>query len=467
MKDDLRAAFDELAPPAHPALSASIREALAAGRRPRRVARRWPVPAAALLALLLVIVGVRLVPTHAPVSIPSQPPQPITRTSPGAQVAFVNLESGLIAVDSRGKDVLRSSSGPVPPDFALRSPDGATVYLLGAVGFTAIDAATGRKLRQYPRAQPGAISGAELSPDGHYLALLASYGAEYRLEVVDLQTGNVQVASFPRDTNANMPGMNGGGSAAWGLPVFGPDSTHLYTVTDWGGPTRLTTFQVGGGKILKLATIADGQAGRRIPSCNGPAMAMKVVGPGPTLVAFCHSDGAVWFIDTGTLQAQATVDTHQPNPFWFSPIFTPDGKRLYLHQWPGFADQMTMLDLTTRKLYGPARTPQTTDQPGIFASLVTTAYAGGVASTVPLSPDGQELYSATADGVLELRMPDLKLLRRFGSGYNFDEVWVSGDGLTVYGLAGGGKQLVIMNGSGVVPVNLPSPALGFIASEHG
>ena len=412
MKDDLRAAFDELAPPAHPALSASIREALAAGRRPRRVARRWPVPAAALLALLLVIVGVRLVPTHAPVSIPSQPPQPITRTSPGAQVAFVNLESGLIAVDSRGKDVLRSSSGPVPPDFALRSPDGATVYLLGAVGFTAIDAATGREKWSHPlpekyvRAHPTTFS-----PDGH--ALYASGGNDdvvyvYRWSGDRATEDGKIVLRAKKDSKsdgtsypANMPGMNGGGSAAWGLPVFGPDSTHLYTVTDWGGPTRLTTFQVGGGKILKLATIADGQAGRRIPSCNGPAMAMKVVGPGPTLVAFCHSDGAVWFIDTGTLQAQATVDTHQPNPFWFSPIFTPDGKRLYLHQWPGFADQMTMLDLTTRKLYGPARTPQTTDQPGIFASLVTTAYAGGVASTVPLSPDGQELSSATADGVLE------------------------------------------------------------------
>jgi hypothetical protein len=250
--------------------------------------------------------------------------------------------------------------------------------------------------------------------------------------------------------------------------VFGPDSTHLYGITDWGGPTRLTTFQVERGKLLKLATTADGQVpGQRIPSCNGPAMVAKVVGQGGTLVAFCHSNGAVWFIDLRDLHTVAVVDSHQPNPFWFSPIFTPDGKRLYLHQWPGFGDSMSMLDLTTRKLYGPAKTPQSTDQPGIFAALVTSAYAGGVASTAPLSPDGKELYSATNDGVLILRMPDLKVLGRLGRGYNFDEVWVSGDGLTVYGLAGGNKQLVAMNGSGVIPVNLPAPALGFIASEHG
>ena len=466
MKDGLRAAFDELAPPAHPSLSASVREAVAAGRRPRRIRRPWLAPAVAvLLVLLVVVVGIRLQPTRSPsLAIPPQPPWTVSRFNPGAQVAFVNLQSGLIAVDPQGKAVLRSSGETSPGVFALRSPDGATVYLVSVGGFTSIDAATGRKLRQYRLTQPGPVSQPVVSPDGSYLALLSSYGATYILEVVDLRTGDEQVAKFARDPRARTPGLTGS-SAAWGVPVFGLDSQHLYAITDWGGPARLTAFELQQGKILMLGSSAD--RGNTLPTCDGPALAPKVVAGGATLVAFCHSSGLVWFLDLRTLSAIAAVDSHQPNPFWFSPLFTPDGKRLYLHQWPGFGDSMTMLDLTTRKLYGPSKTPQTTDQPGIFASLFTTAYAGGIASTVPLSPDGKELYSATADGVLEFRMPDLKLLRRFGRGYNFDEVWVSGDGLTVYGLAGGGKQLVIMNGSGVVPVNLPSPALGFIASEHG
>jgi WD40 repeat protein len=417
---------------------------------------------AALLAVLVVLVGIRVQPARSPShAIPAQPIQPITRTSPGAQVAWLNFGDQMIAYDWRGRVVTASQSWAGP----WRSPDGATVYTAypsdEAVAF---DAATGNQVHRYP-AVPMRIVGADFSPDGRYLAFLV-LNRDFLVHVIDLQSGAAMELSIPHNIAAATPGLSGGG--AWGMLVFGPDSTHLYAVTDWGGPTRLTTFQVESGKLLKLATTADGQvAGRRIPSCNGPAMAAKVVGQGDTLVAFCHSDGQVWFIDLRDLHALATVDMHQRNPFWFSPIFTPDGKRLYLHQWPGFGDSMTMLDLTTRKLYGPAKTPQSTDQPGIFASLFATAYAGGVASTVPLSPDGKELYSATPDGILELRMPDLKVLRRFGQGYNFDEVWVSGDGLTVYGLAGGGKQLVIMNGSGVVPINLPSPALGFIASEHG
>lgn len=466
MKDGLRAAFDELAPPAHPSLSSSVRQAILSGRRPRRITRPWLAPAvAALLVVLVIVLGIRIQPARSPsLAIPAQPPWTVSRFSPGAQVAWVNLESGMFAVDPQGDNLLQSSAETATGVFALRSPDGATVYLVGVGGFSSLDAATGRKLRQYRLTQPGAVSQPVVSPDGSYLALLTSYGATYILEVVDLRTGDEQVAKFPHDTHARTPGLTGS-SAAWGLPVFGLDSQHIYAITDWGGPARLTAFQLQQGKLVMLGSSSDRAS--TLPTCNGPALAPKVVADGATLVAFCHSSGLVWFLDLRTLGTIAAVDTHQPNPFWFSPIFTPDGKRLYLHQWPGFGDSMTMLDLVTRKLYGPARTPQSTDQPGIFASLFTTAYAGGVASTVPLSPDGQELYSATPDGVLELRMPDLKVLTKLGRGYNFEEVWVSGDGLTVYGLAGGGKQLVIMNGSGVVPVNLPSPALGFIASEHG
>ena len=115
----------------------------------------------------------------------------------------------------------------------------------------------------------------------------------------------------------------------------------------------------------------------------------------------------------------------QGNPFWLSPIFTPDGQLLNLHQWPGFGDTMQVVDLSKRKLLGPVPTPTDPNQNGPFAWLITNAYAGGVASTVPISPDGLKLYSATDDGVMVLRIPDLKPLARLAAGFKASEVVLS------------------------------------------
>ena len=163
------------------------------------------------------------------------------------------------------------------------------------------------------------------------------------------------------------------------------------------------------------------------------------------------------------------IQPRQSNPFWLSPIFTPDGQLLYLHQWPDFGDSMQVVDLATHRLLGPMPTPSKVDQAGPFAWLNPVAYAGGVASTVPISPDGLKLYSTTGNGLVVLRVPDLKPLAILAPGVKAQEIWVSGDGRTLYASADDGKSLVVIQNARSEPesVTLPGLAGGFIASEHG
>ena len=410
-------------------------------------------------------------------SLPGPVPQRVTRTSPGAQVAWLWLQAqgqrpSLVGVDPGGRQVARSSeltaSGSAAVYGTWRSADGSSIVTAGTDSLTVYSAHDGSRQQTYTR-MPGVIVGDGFSPDGRLFALLVSTG-DLHLQVIDLQRAKVQTVAVEHDPSARLPGMSGQlDKVVWGMPVFAPDSVHLYTLTDWGGPLRLTAFAVQDGVPVQTGTAVSGKDRGDFPSCAGPAMAMKVVGAGTTMAAFCHFDGAVWLFDTRTLRAAGTVPTHQGNPFWLSPIFTPDGRLLYLHQWPGFGDTMQVVDLATRRLLGPVAIPSNVDQAGPFAWLAGDAYAGGVASTVPVSPDGLKLYSATGDGVMALRIPDLKPLARLAAGVKCDEVWISGDGRTLYATADDGSKLVVMHedGSEVHTVSLPARAGGFLASEHG
>jgi WD40 repeat protein len=417
-------------------------------------------------------------------SLPSPLRQPITRPSAAAQVAWLSVGSGgeqpdLVAVDPSGRLVARLGQSAAPGMAAAydvwRSADGSMVFTVGPAQLVAYSALDGKLQRTYSRA-PGSLVGDAFSPDGGWLALLL-LDTDLQVQLIDLRTGSSQLRSIGRDPNAKLPGMvcpgssgaSCAGSIVWGMAAFAPDSAHFYTLTDWGGPLRLTAFTLQSGTLARTAAAVDGQQGRRFPSCAGPAAAAKVVAGGDTLVAFCHFDGAVWFFDLRTLTGSGVVQSHQENPFWLSPIFTPDGRLLYLHQWPGFGDTMQVVDLTNRRLAGPISTPTNLKDRGPFAWLITNANAGGVASSMPISPDGLRLYSATDDGVMVLRVPDLRLVAKLAPGFRAGEVWISGDGQTIYATAEDGKRVVVMRADGrdLRSVALHSPADGFVASEHG
>jgi WD40 repeat protein len=407
-------------------------------------------------------------------ALPQPIAQPITRTSPAAQVAWFwtftqpDNKRSLVGIDSGGTIVGQFDDTVLASTMSFwRSADGASIYLATRDRITAYSALTGKQERSYAKTA-GAIVASAFSPDGTWLALLTP-GPDPRVEVLDLRTGNWQSEPAAHDPNAKLPGMGGNiASVVWGTLVFA-DSAHLYLLMDWGGPVRLTSFLIAADKLTQVATAVHGQDGREFSSCAGPAVATKVVADGEVLVVFCHYDGAVSFFGLTKLTSLGVVQSGQKNPFWLSPIFTPDGQLLYLHNPPAFGDAMQVIDLRTRAMRGPLATPTKVGDPGPFSWLMPIAYAGGVASTQPISPDGLRLYSDTSDGIVVLRVPDLKPIAKLAAGTPIDEIWISGDGRTVYASVGGRKSLVIAkdDGTGVKTVPLPVEIGGFIATEHG
>lgn len=461
-----------------------------ADRPLRRRTLKWVARFAGILLAVAVVAAylsartlfVQTAGRASPPRLPQPVRQPITDTSAGAQVAWLWVQSrtdgpDLVGVDPTGRLVGRIDQATAPGIAAVygvwRSADGSTIFTVGSRDVTALSALDGSIQRTYPRAAGGVVGDA-VSPDGRWLAMLL-LDKQLKLNVIDLRGGSSQVAPMAHDQNAKLPGMQCAGAAGcgssvvWGMVVFAADSSHLYALTDWGGPARLSAFNLAGGTLSGTATAVDGQLGHTIPSCPGPAMAGHVVDGGQTLVTFCHFDGAVRFFDLRTLTSAGAVLPEQQNPFWLSPIFTPGGRLLYLHQWPGFGDTMQVVDLAHRRLLGPVPTPTELGQSGPFEGLITNAHAGGVASSVPLSPDGLTLYSATDDGVIALRVPDLMPIAKLAPGVGTQEVWISGDGQTIYATTTGGSRLLVMRASGgdLRSVALPNPAGGFIASDHG
>ena len=397
-------------------------------------------------------------PSAAPhITLPQPIPQAVTRTSAAAQVAWVGayLPGGngaglFLGIDPTGKLVgrLDVAGGPY-----WRSADGAHLVAVGdeIIEYSARD---GTVERSYGASTGRAVDVA-FSPDGRWLAFI---GLTAFVEIVDLQSGLSQLTPLGHSSTS----FAGSGSTL----VFSSDSSHLYTIVDWAGPVRLTAFDVTPTGLVQTRAAIDGQQGRSLPPCGGPGIAPKVIGT--TLVVFCHVDGSVAFIDLTSLTSVAVVHAVQPNPFWLSPIFTPDGHLLYLHQIPAFGDQMQVIDIPSRALLGPVPTPKALNDPGPFAWLLPVAYAGGVASTVPLSPDGLKLYDSASDGITVLRVPDLKPIAKLASGVSLDEVWISGDGRTLFASDGVMGLYVIPEAGGVpIQVKLPDQIGGFIASEHG
>lgn len=407
-------------------------------------------------------------------ALPQPVPQPIIRTSPAAQVAWLSAQnldrtSYLVGVDPEAKIVGRidqPTAGLASHYGFWRSADGASIFTAGSDQVMSYSALDGAVQKTFSRAA-GSIIGDAFSPDGRWLALLLLNGS-LQLDLIDLQGGPALLAPVTHDAQANLPGMTctgGCGDVAWGTAAFSPDSSRIYTLTDWGGPLRLTAFMPASGKLTQQATAIDGQGGRAFPACNGPALVAKVVAGGTRLATFCHANGAISIYDLSPLALVGDIHSNQPNPFGLSPVFTLDGQLLYL--FPG----RQVVDLRTQRLF--PEPPKS----NALGWLVKDVAAGGVASTMPVSPDGRWIYSSGGDGIAVLRVPDLTEVGKLATGFRLGDVWASGDGKTLFALANpsqldssdaGRKVLVIPAAGGVVkPVLLSGVTGGFIASEHG
>jgi hypothetical protein len=401
-------------------------------------------------------------PTASPKVVLPQPiAQAVTRTSAAAQVAWLGTSAPdgtaeLVGVDPTGAIVARMPWAEGRP---YRSADGTLMVVIADDHISAYSALDGSKQRTYPRDPTGGVIDVAFSPDGRWMALL---GSQSYVQVIDLRSGLTQTTPLASDPKAATPGMSGSFTGPiWSTLVFSRDSVRLYTLIDWGGPLRLTAFTVTPTGLVQTATALSGSGGARLPSCSGPGLAPRVLPDGRTLVAFCNYDGDVWLIDLATLTEIADIRTGQTNPFEQAPIFTPDGQLVYLRS----QSKLKVFDVRTRAVLGPVFAPNTTSDPGPFSWLFGQANAGYIAPTIPVSPDGTKLYWSGSGGVAVLRIPDLKLIGQLASGSQPNEVWVSGDGKTLYA-TGPKDQLYVIPEGGGTPITVPVNGV-FFASEHG
>jgi DNA-binding beta-propeller fold protein YncE len=183
---------------------------------------------------------------------------------------------------------------------------------------------------------------------------------------------------------------------------------------------------------------------------------------GRTLVAFCPMDGRVSWFDLERMTVTKEIVVSQQNPFWTTPVFSPDGKTLYLDE--GGTGRLTVVDLTNRTIVRSMRFAAAGMNPlaWLGSLVVIPAYAGGIPRTAALSPDGTWLYAAGA-GVSLVRVPDLSVRGRWVPDVSVNSVWASPDGQTIYVLSRGDELHALRtDGSQVAKLGLPANTYGFI-----
>ena len=428
-------------------------------QRLRPVSYRRPYRAIGQVAAVLgiLIVGAIVLSTHrsrvTPTTVTTSPVTPIL-AGPGANIAWVTSQQasgGLYSGDVvTGIDPSGHVVGLINARDELRSPDGSRLYALVDGGLAVYSAVDGHKEQTIPL-QPVSFGLPMLSADGRYLAVTG--GTPSTLQLVDLLAGR-SVAS----TNVGLP--------AYGVPVIvGAHAEHVYVV---GATIAKLTFD---GASLRLEqrttghTIAcDGLVVGGANSAGG--LPFRVLADGRTLVAFCPGDGRVSWFDLVAMTLTHEVVVEHSNPFWVSPVFSPDGNTLYLHE--GGTGKLHAVDLVQQKIVKSTNVAIADTNPlaWLRSLLVTDADAGGIPRTAAVSPDGTWLYTIGAfraqGGVTLVHLPDLIVKGRWLN-IALNSVWVSADGQTIY-LLGADDQLSVLrtDGSVIAKVALPANAWSFI-----
>jgi len=454
LRNDIHQALDPITGPT-PELLAGIVQRL------RPVSRRRPLVAigqvAAVLAIGLVVGGIAFS-LHrsrvAPAPVTTSPTAPIV-AGPGADIAWVTSQvssNGAYTGDLvTGIDPTGHIVGRINARDELRSPDGSHLYALVDGGIDVYSAVDGHK-EQTIGVQSVSFGEAMLSADGRYLAVVG--GSPSTLQLVDLSAGR-SIASI------NF------GSPAYGVGIIvGAHAEHVYvvgaTIAKFAfDGTTLRAEQRTTGHTLACDGLAVGGAN----SAGG--LPFRVLADGHTLVAFCPGDGRVTWFDLDAMTVTHEVVVPQNNPFWVSPVFSPDGNTLYLHE--GGTGALHVIDLVHQKIVKSAKVATAGINPlaWLRSLLVIDAYAGHIDRKAAVSPDGTWLYAIRdfggPGGVSLVHLPDLVVKGRWLPDVSFDSVWVSADGRTIY-LLGPGDQLRVLrtDGSVIAKVALPANVDSFI-----
>jgi hypothetical protein len=422
-------------------------------QRLRPASRRWPFLAvgqvAAVLGIGLVVAAVAFSLHRSRVTqatVTTSPVAPIV-AGPGANIAWITSQQAsggmytgdiVTGVDPSGHVVGRFNARD-----ELRSPDGSHLYALVG-GEVHVHSATDGHMESIISVPLMAGGLDMLSPDGRYLAIVTGS----RVQLVDLSDGRVTVAfDF--------------GSPTYGVPIIvGPQAQHIYIVGD-----TVTRLAFDGASLR-----VDGHSTGKAAPCNGLAVGgantagglpFRVLADGRTLVAFCPGDGRVDWFDLVQMKLTHEVVVTQRNPFWVSPVFSPDGNTLYLHE--GGTGALHAIDLIHRTIAKSAKVASADPNPlAWLASLfVTDAYAGGISRTAAVSPDDTWLYAvgefSAPGGVTLVHLPELAVRGRWLPDVSLKSVWVSADGRTIY-LLENGDQLRVLRTDGSLVAKLALPA---------
>jgi hypothetical protein len=427
--------------------------------RLRPVSRRRPFLAIAQVAAVLAIglvVGTVVFAMHrsrvTPSMVTTSPITPII-AGPGANIAWVTSQTTAGDVDT-GIDQAGHVVGQINAPVDLRSPDGSHLYALGDHVVDVYSAVNGHEEQTIRLQSASGIGQIQmLSPDGRYLAVAG--GSPTTLELVDLSVGR-SVAS----TSVASP--------AYGVPVIvGAQAQHVYvvgnTVTQLAfDGARLRLEQRSTGKTMSCEGLVVGGGN----SAGG--LPFRVLADGRTLVAFCPSDGRVTWFDLVRMTVTHEVVVSQRNPFWVSPVFSPDGNTLYLHE--GGTGALHVVDLVHQRTVSSTKVATADANPltWLGSILITPAYAGAIDRTATLSPDGAWLYAigdfGVPGGVSLVHLPDLAVKGRWLPEVSFGSLWVSADGQTIYLLGNDSNDLRVLraDGSQVAKLALRANTFGFI-----
>ncbi len=430
-------------------------------QRLRPVSRRRPYLAIGQVAAVLgigLVVGAVAFSLHrsrvAPTTVSTSPATPIV-AGPGADIAWVTSQQssgGAYTGDLvTGIDPTGHAVGQINDRVDLRSPDGSRLYALADGAVDVYSAVDGHK-EQTIRLLPVNFGQQMLSADGRYLAVVGS--SPSTLQLVDLSAGRV-VASI------NV------GSPAYGIPVIvGTRAEHVYVV---GATIAKFSFDGATLRVEQRTTghtfACDGLVAGGSNSAGG--LSFRVLADGRTLVAFCPMNGAVDWFDLVAMTMTREVMIPQRNPFWVSPVFSPDGDTLYLYE--GGSGELHVVDLVHQTVVKSTKVAAAQSNPlaWLGSLLVTQAYAGAIDRTAAASPDGTWLYTirdfGAPGGMSLVHLPDLSVKGRWLPDVSFDSVWVSAGGRTIY-LLGPGDQLRVLrtDGSQVAKFGLPASTFGFV-----
>ena len=317
--------------------------------------------------------------------------------------------------------------------WGLRSSDGGRLYVLASGKLVIASAADGAVIRaiDLPSDLGTNAGSASVSPDGRWLGLATPGGTGTRLVLVDLERGEL-------GASGSISGASGGvgGPPRVGLLVT-PSRQLLVMLRDG----HLVLAEPLGRQLNLTAWAADSAL-----SCYSTAAPLIHLAPdGGTLIGYCPFDGTVWWFDLSRFKVTAQLPVQLGNPFWGSPVFSPDGRRLYIYDsWKG---RVNVVDLAQRRLLrsGEVARPQVS----LSLPFVQDVFAKGPNLSASLSADEQTLFvtgqHGTGGGFYGVNTETLAVKARWLDGRTLRAVWAGGDGLAVYAVEDPGNAVDVID----------------------